>query len=464
MKLWQKIYINTLMLFLPVLNIGLFFGAWMVFDYNLNEEQQRISEEVNLLSHTIVNDIEILDSEQRLDEGIVEKVAAAYINYVSDKDEQDSLILEFVDEETDLVLGEQHMVVTSQGQVPVVQVRQLLQAPYEGYELSYVRNLTDFYNLWQSLKVVFTVISLLSSLLLALILYVLLYEITVPLQELTESVKRMKRGKGWKTIKVKGSEDVAQLTESFNEMGDEIQNQMLLLKKEVEIKQQLVDDLAHELRTPLTAIYGYAEYLQKAPCSEEERIDALEYIMDESKRLSHMGQVLLSMAIFREDYMMKEEVQSDIILKDVLMMLENILLEKRIKIKKDVPSFQFKGDRTMLICLLRNIIENAVRASDRGAKIWISMLDLENEVEIRIKDEGIGIEEKDLEKITDAFYRVDNARSRSNGGAGIGLNLSALIVERHMGSLEFESELGVGTTVLIHLPKGQEQGKDVEHE
>ena len=85
----------------------------------------------------------------------------------------------------------------------------------------------------------------------------------------------------------------------------------------------------------------------------------------------------------------------------------------------------------MLVCLLRNLIENAARASESGSRIWIIMKKVKESLMIQVKDEGIGMEQHELDRITDAFYRVDKARSRSNGGAGIGLSLCALIVKKH---------------------------------
>ena len=126
--------------------------------------------------------------------------------------------------------------------------------------------------------------------------------------------------------------------------------------------------------------------------------------------------------------------------------------EKRLKFVKQIEPFHFEGDRAMLVCLLRNLIENATRASESGAHIWMFVDKYNGQVRMRIKDEGIGMEPQELERITDAFYRVDKARSRSNGGAGIGLNLCDLIVKKHAGVLQFESEPDKGTTVTVLLP------------
>lgn len=460
MRLWQKIYIIALLLFLPVLNIGLFMGARMIFNYNMDVSKRQASEEVHLLSRTIVKDIESLPYYIQQDDSIVYDVGGVYVEYISEKDPNATLEIHYVGEKGDVHMGAQDVSIYDNGHYPEIRVLELLEAPYESYQLYYYQPLDDFYELWQSLKVVFMVICLCCSGVLAVVLYVLLYEMTAPLQRLSQSVQMMQKGEPWQVVEAEGYDDIAELTRSFNEMAAEIESQMEQLQRESKNKQQLVDDLAHEMRTPLTAIYGYAEYLQKAPYTEEEKLDALEYIMSESKRLSNMGQTLLTMAVYREDPINAEEIESEAFSKEIGILLQSTLQEKRIRLITNIKPFIFEGDRSMLVCLVRNLIENAVRASESGSRIWFRMYCHKEKVKIQIKDHGIGMEPRELERITNAFYRVDKARSRSNGGAGIGLNLCELIVQRHGGAMYFDSEPNKGTTVTVILPQKSERSED----
>lgn len=457
MRLWQKIYIMALLVFLPVLNVGLFMGARMIFNYNMDTIKKQASDEVHLLSVTIVKDIEKYypgglfqaDDEEKY---AVYRIFEPYAAYIAEKDANSTLEVHFVGDKTTLHMGKQEVMIVDNGHCPELRVFELLDAPYEYYQLYYYKPLSDFHNLWQSLKFVFAIISLCCSAVLAAVLYLLLYEMTAPLQRLGESVRLMQRGEKWQPVEIQGKDDIADLTRSFNEMGAEIDAQMAKLQRESQVKQQLVDDLAHEMRTPLTAIYGYAEYLQKAPYTEEELYDALEYIMSESKRLTHMGQELLTMAIYREDELNAEILSTEELYKDIFNMLEATLHEKRLKLVKKVKDVPLEGDKAMLVCLLRNLIENAARASESGSRIWVIMKKVNDSLMIQIKDKGIGMEKHELDRITDAFYRVDKARSRSNGGAGIGLSLCDLIVKKHSGSMQFESVVNEGTTVTVILP------------
>ena len=106
--------------------------------------------------------------------------------------------------------------------------------------------------------------------------------------------------------------------------------------------------------------------------------------------------------------------------------------------------------------MIYNLVDNAIKASNEGGKIQVSGYFIKEEFVIRVEDNGIGIPKDELEKITQAFYMVDKARSRKKGGAGLGLALCAEIVEIHRGSMRFKSEVNQGTRVIIRMRGGKE--------
>ena len=112
-------------------------------------------------------------------------------------------------------------------------------------------------------------------------------------------------------------------------------------------------------------------------------------------------------------------------------------------------------DRELFKSLLYNLVDNAVKASGEGASIQVEGHFEQGEFCIRVSDEGVGIPEEEIAKITQAFYMVDKARGRASGGAGLGLALCAEIISLHRGSLQFESRLGEGTSVLIRMKGGK---------
>ena len=102
--------------------------------------------------------------------------------------------------------------------------------------------------------------------------------------------------------------------------------------------------------------------------------------------------------------------------------------------------------------LLRNIFENAFRATEEYGKINTYVYETENETVFKVEDNGCGMNQEEIEKIKEPFYRVDKSRSRKQGGTGLGVSLCQKIVEKHDGTLEYSSQKGVGTTVTVRIP------------
>lgn len=139
------------------------------------------------------------------------------------------------------------------------------------------------------------------SLLLSLCLIALLNRLFHPLQQIAETSREMTSGDFNGRLPEKGRDEVAAMAHSFNQMAETIKTQIAELEEAAAQKQRLVDNFAHELRTPLTAIYGYAEYLQKAAVSEEDKVSSAGYIMSQCRRLSNLSQQLLELSALREE-------------------------------------------------------------------------------------------------------------------------------------------------------------------
>lgn len=144
------------------------------------------------------------------------------------------------------------------------------------------------------------------------------------------------------------ADEIGELWENVDRMGKTIRSQMELLETENEKKQQLLDNMAHELRTPLTSIYGYAEYLTRAKAGEEERYQALSYIMKESKRLSGMGETMLSMRLFQREEPLAERVDMEQVFAHVKQILAGKMKEKQIILKEDYKVSEAWGGRNYL--------------------------------------------------------------------------------------------------------------------
>lgn len=239
------------------------------------------------------------------------------------------------------------------------------------------------------------------------------------------------------------------MAQSFNHMAEEIQRQMTRLREEAEKKQQFVDNFAHELRTPLTAIYGYAEYMQKAVISEDDRLSALNYIMSESRRLQTVAFQLLELANLQNNQIAIEELKLmslfDVVRKTIYVKYR----EKNIKIKFVNEIKTIRGDTYLMESLLINLIDNAAKACEESGSIVVSAVNEEGKKVIMVQDNGKGMSAETLVQITEPFYRADKSRNRNDGGAGLGLALCKQIALSHNAKLSFESKLGEGTTAKI---------------
>jgi len=221
-------------------------------------------------------------------------------------------------------------------------------------------------------------------------------------------------------------------------------------------KTAFVSDVSHELRTPLTTIQSALDLIERA----RERLDplehrALELADQELKRLREMVEELLILS-----QMDSRQYSLEVAPTDLDEVIRNALESIEAKAKRFGTKIRYDGDAPRCVCdaqkiyqVLLNLLDNAIKYSDPGARVHISVLEDAAYVTVRVSDTGFGIPEEDLPYLFDRFYRVNKDRSRATGGSGLGLAISKQIVELHGGSLSVKSEVGVGSTFDLQLPK-----------
>lgn len=220
-----------------------------------------------------------------------------------------------------------------------------------------------------------------------------------------------------------------------------------------------VANASHELRTPLSTIGGYAETLaEEDDLRAETRSNFGRIIRDESRRMLRIIEDLMSLSRIQADRFVA--TSDRVTLGEVIQTSVANAAGTRgscqsrvdIEVPGDVPLVQ--GDRAQLVQLFDNLISNALRygCDKPDSTITISARRDGRWVIATVADHGPGIPREHLPRVTERFYRVDAARSRESGGTGLGLAIVKHIVERHKGSLEIRSTLGVGTSVTVRLP------------
>ncbi len=226
-------------------------------------------------------------------------------------------------------------------------------------------------------------------------------------------------------------------------------------KKLEQFKTDLVANVSHELNTPLTAILGFVDYLIDDESDESKR-EYLTIIKNNTTRLINIVKDLLNLSkleLNREKIEL-EKIDIHTLIKSIKTIFMEPLRNRELTldIESSINKTVVMGNHGMLEELFINLIDNAIKYSEKGGiKILINNSN-DNEIEILVKDSGIGIEKSKLNRVFERFYVVDKARSKKSGGTGLGLSIAKHIVLLHRGSISVESEVNVGTTFRILLP------------
>lgn len=223
-------------------------------------------------------------------------------------------------------------------------------------------------------------------------------------------------------------------------------------------RREFVANVSHELRTPLTTIKSYAEALDDGALDEPPLADRfVGVIRSETERMIRLVTDLLHLSRFdsRRNQLRQQKVDLTEMLEEVVDRFSFQLRQKAITVSVKVEDRQQNAwlDRDGIDQVLDNLVSNAIKYTLDGGSIDISARSHESgQLAIAIKDTGIGIPKKDLQRIFERFYRVDKARSRNMGGTGLGLSIAREIVRAHGGAIAIDSDMNVGTVVTVLLP------------
>lgn len=281
-----------------------------------------------------------------------------------------------------------------------------------------------------------------------IVLYLLMRRTMKPLGILSESAKQIAAGAYEERAAITDSDEIGLLAEDFNRMADAVQEKIAVLTDSEQRKTMFMADFSHELKTPLTAISGYAQTLRTVKLSEDEQEEALSYIYSESKRLDRLSKKMMRMMqLDRTESLQMTEIGCKELLDAVAETCRPLAEKLNIRLQIGQCSGIIHGDFDLLHDALCNLTENAFKASTAGQTVTLSA---ENGC-ITVQDEGCGIPQEEIKNLTEPFYMVDKSRSRSAGGAGLGLSIVKQIVRLHGAEMEIQSEPDIGTAVILHF-------------
>lgn len=277
--------------------------------------------------------------------------------------------------------------------------------------------------------------------------------------ELLDSIKNAFNGEGAEGILEIENRSIKYILNSIY-TRDKLTGVILLLidetkeKRNEKIRSEFSANVSHELKTPLTSIYGFSELIKNNMVKDEkDKEEFINRIYEESKRLL----VLIDDIIQISSLESNENINKTIVdLEEIVnRVVENNLQNaknRNIFIEKS-GSAKINANATMMWELITNLVENAIKYNRENGFIKINISESKDYVEMKFIDSGIGISEKDQERIFERFYRADKSRSKKSGGTGLGLSIVKHIVISHNGEIKIESKENIGTTIIVKLPK-----------
>ena len=297
-------------------------------------------------------------------------------------------------------------------------------------------------------------LSLLGCLLLCGVLLPLILRKTLkPLRKLTQVSEKIAGGDYGLRSQIQTRDEVGDLSRSFDHMAETVEQKISDLEETARRREMLLGALTHEMKTPMTAIIGFSGSLLSMPLTEEGRLEAAHEINEAAKRTERLSQKMMQLISMQENpVVLKKAIDAKELLEKVCTALMPAAKEKQIKLQTKLQTDILTGDPDLLFSLLTNFTDNAIKASPENTVICLTA-DTSNGLQtVSVIDQGSGIPADQIALVTEPFYRVDKARSRKLGGAGLGLSLCQMIAQAHGGRLDIQSEVGKGTTISMIWP------------
>lgn len=472
MKLWQKIFIGTFILFELFFNGITFYLVQSNFNQNLKKEVERGLTEHYILYSTLKSNNEFYREKfpytGDLITGFLSSTFKDYAQYLDKR----GVFIEVLDEKNQVIYNnfplkfsgkrEELQVPLSESRRYIIReiedknylfVTNLLHLDQDNYKLTYIRDISEVYLDRARQYQLYLKTNIVTSLVLAIVLYFLTKYLTRSITLLTQSAQKIAGGDYRERADIDTSDEIGVLGKAFNQMSMAIETKVQELEKTAEMKQQFIESLTHEIKTPLTSIIGYADFLRSTKYNEKNFIESMDYIYREGKRLESISLKLMDLILLgKHDLVLKSEDISEVCL-EVKKILKLRLQEKKLRLVLDIKPCKAMIEKELFIVLLTNLIGNSIKASTESSDVYLIAFqnDLEQLV-IQVKDTGIGIPEKDIGKVFEPFFMGDKSRSRAYQGAGLGLAISSEIVKLHRGEIEIKSVSGKGTTVEVKIP------------
>ncbi len=279
-------------------------------------------------------------------------------------------------------------------------------------------------------------------------------QILRPLDKLNEITRQIANGDYGHRLQVEGGDEFARLAANVNAMSDKLQN-----VEETRIR--MIGDISHELRTPLTILGGYVEGMADGVVAPSR--DNLDLMGRETARLTRLVGELqeLSRVESGDSTFHKSPIGLVSLVMEVCRQLQPLFVDKQVVLDAQPLATQSElvvsANTDKLTQIFTNLLANALQYSPAGSRVLLRVIEQDKMAIVDIIDQGVGLQQDDVSKVFERFYRVDRSRARNGSGSGIGLSIARALARQHGGEISASSAgLGKGSTFRVSLPIGSE--------
>lgn len=456
MKLWKKLSLAAVLVMLGGMAVS---GVAVIYhekEYNQEKTLESYEQQLKFTAYSLGKELE-----SGLRAGYNQVTMNSYVDFVMKRFEGYQYILikddqvisnrtpyELVNPEDDRWGGKApHSVIFKRDkQYFLIMGQRISVGGSSEYKLVLIQDISQLYGDLRQQALYSLAIYLCAAAVSVIVIFLIIRRILKPLRELQSAALDISSGDLKRRADVNTRDEIGSVAKAFNDMADQIENQVTELEQESEHRRQMLGSLTHEMKTPMTSIIGYSDTLLNVNLNWEQKQRALYHIREECSRLERLGSKLMSlMGLYDNDSICMEEVSMQEIFEKTERLEKHPLSQRGMKMECRCTMGKRTVDRDLFESLLVNLIDNSAKASKEGDTIYL----IGDGNRITVKDQGCGIPKEEIERVTEAFYMVDKARSRKEGGCGLGLALCVRIASLHGAHLEIESELGQGTQISV---------------
>ncbi|HAX73298.1 MAG TPA: sensor histidine kinase [Firmicutes bacterium] len=275
-------------------------------------------------------------------------------------------------------------------------------------------------------------------------------EILKTIKVFMEATKKLASGDFTVRLNITRPLEYKYLSANFNHMAEELAGIEVL-------RTDFINNFSHEFKTPIVSIKGFAEILKDDDLTKEERHEYLDIVIEESTRLASLATNVLNLSKIETQSILTEKQRFNIgeQMRQCILLLEMKLEKHKLQLVADIYDEYLTGNKELLNQVWLNLLDNAIKFTPADGIIQVSVRKVEQAIEIKISDTGMGVSEEAMLKIFDKFYQQDT--SHATKGNGLGLSIAKKIVDLHKGSIKCESTVHKGTVFSVLLPVEQEK-------